>query len=286
MKKTKKKSPKKIIKLLIVLFILLVVGLGIYYFLTSEDEENSLTILEKQWIENNKETLIDIEVPNNLGIISNNGEGVIFSFLDYLEKTTSLRFNKISYDYPNYKENETNILSIATLKNDAKIKNNDMLILEDSYVVIGKTSSSYNDEKFLNNTIIGVLTNDNDVVTSYLKQSRVTIKTGSDYNTLASMLKSGSVNYIIVPRYANFDSIVKGNNTYINYYLNNLSNKIVLRMSNDEKLNTIVRKLLEIWLNDKYRKDLETSLIDYYEENGNITSLEKATLTSKVYKYG
>ena len=73
MKKTKKKSPKKIIKLLIVLFILLVVGLGIYYFLTSEDEENSLTILEKQWIENNKETLIDIEVPNNLGIISNNG---------------------------------------------------------------------------------------------------------------------------------------------------------------------------------------------------------------------
>ena len=126
MKKTKKKSPKKIIKLLIVLFILLVVGLGIYYFLTSEDEENSLTILEKQWIENNKETLIDIEVPNNLGIISNNGEGVIFSFLDYLEKTTSLRFNKISYDYPNYKENETNILSIATLKNDAKIKNNDI----------------------------------------------------------------------------------------------------------------------------------------------------------------
>ena len=219
MKKTKKKSPKKIIKLLIVLFVLLVVGLGIYYFLTSEDEENSLTILEKQWIENNKETLIDIEVPNNLGIISNNGEGVIFSFLDYLEKTTSLRFNKISYDYPNYKENETNILSIATLKNDAKIKNNDMLILEDSYVVIGKTSSSYNDEKFLNNTIIGVLTNDNDVVTSYLKESRVTIKTGSDYNTLASMLKSGSVNYIIVPRYANFDSIVKGNNTYINYYL-------------------------------------------------------------------
>ena len=129
MKKTKKKSPKKIIKLLIVLFVLLVVGLGIYYFLTSEDEENSLTILEKQWIENNKETLIDIEVPNNLVIISNNGEGVIFSFLDYLEKTTSLRFNKISYDYPNYKENETNILSIATLKNDAKIKNNDMLIL-------------------------------------------------------------------------------------------------------------------------------------------------------------
>ena len=59
MKKTKKKSPKKIIKLLIVLFVLLVVGLGIYYFLTSEDEENSLTILEKQWIENNKETLIE-----------------------------------------------------------------------------------------------------------------------------------------------------------------------------------------------------------------------------------
>ena len=104
MKKTKKKSPKKIVRLLVVLFVLLIVGLGIYYFLTSEDEENSLTILEKQWIENNKETLIDIEVPNNLGIISNNGKGVIFNLLDYLEKTTSLKFNKISYDYPNYEE--------------------------------------------------------------------------------------------------------------------------------------------------------------------------------------
>ena len=50
----------QIIKLLIVLFVLLVVGLGIYYFLTSEDEENSLTILEKQWIENNKETLAQV----------------------------------------------------------------------------------------------------------------------------------------------------------------------------------------------------------------------------------
>lgn len=286
MKKTKKKSPKKIVKLLTVLFVLLIVGLGIYYFLTSEDEENSLTILEKQWIENNKETLIDIEVPNNLGIISNNGNGVIFNLLDYLERTTSLKFNKISYDYPNYEEKTENILSIATLKNNATIKENDMLILEDSYVVIGKTSSSYNDEKFLNNTTVGVLSNDNDVVSSYFKESRVTIKTGTNYDALFSMLKQGSINYIIVPRYANFDSIVKTSDTYINYYLNNLSNKIVLRMSNDEKLNTIVSKLLEIWLNDRYRKDLESSLMTYYEESGNITSLEKSTLTSKVYKYG
>ena len=85
------------------------------------------------------------------------------------------------------------------------------------------------------------------------------------------MLKQGSINYIIVPRYANFDSIVKTSDTYINYYLNNLSNKIVLRMGNDEKLNTIVSKLLEIWLNDRYRKDLESSLMTYYEESGNIT---------------
>ena len=286
MKKTKKKSPKKIVRLLVVLFVLLIVGLGIYYFLTSEDEENSLTILEKQWIENNKETLIDIEVPNNLGIISNNGKGVIFNLLDYLERTTSLKFNKISYDYPNYEEKNENILSIATLKNNATIKENDMLILEDSYVVIGKTSSSYNDEKFLNNTIVGVLSNDNDVVSSYFKESRVTIKTGANYDALISMLKQGSINYIIVPRYANFDSIVKTSDTYINYYLNNLSNKIVLRMGNNEKLNTIVSKLLEIWLNDRYRKDLESSLMTYYEESGNITSLEKSTLTSKVYKYG
>ena len=97
MKKAKKRNKKSILKILIILFVILVIGIGIYYFLTSEDEENSLTIIEKQWIENNKNNLIDIEVPNNLGIISNNGKGVIFEFLSYLEETTELKFNKISY---------------------------------------------------------------------------------------------------------------------------------------------------------------------------------------------
>ena len=286
MKKAKKRNKKSILKILIILFVILVIGIGIYYFLTSEDEENSLTIIEKQWIENNKNNLIDIEVPNNLGIISNNGKGVIFEFLSYLEETTGLKFNKISYDYPNYIENEKKTLSIATLKNNTQIKDNDMLILEDVFVVISKDNSSYNNENFLNNTVIGVLNTDEDIVSKYFSNKKVTIKTGKNFSDLESLLKTGNVNYVIIPRYANFDSIVKSNNIYINYYLNNLSNKIVLRMSNNEKLNTIVSKLLEIWLEDRYRKDLEISLMSYYEENQNITSIERATLNSKVYKYG
>ena len=198
MKKAKKRNKKSILKILIILFVILVIGIGIYYFLTSEDEENSLTIIEKQWIENNKNNLIDIEVPNNLGIISNNGKGVIFEFLSYLEETTGLKFNKISYDYPNYIENEKQTLSIATLKNNTQIKDNDMLILEDVFVVISKDNSSYNNESFLNNTVIGVLNTDEDIVSKYFSNKKVTIKTGKNFSDLESLLKTGNVNYYLL----------------------------------------------------------------------------------------
>ena len=44
-----------------------------------------------------------------------------------------------------------------------------MLILEDVFVVISKDNSSYNNESFLNNTVIGVLNTDEDIVSKYLE---------------------------------------------------------------------------------------------------------------------
>ena len=95
MKKDNKKKKKKKIKsnfgfkkLLILLIIVIAIVVGLYFFLTAEDEESKLSLIEKQWIEKNKDTLINIEIPNNLSVIGSNGEGLLFKFLNKVEEET------------------------------------------------------------------------------------------------------------------------------------------------------------------------------------------------------
>ena len=141
-KSKKKKNQRKVkvsyLKICIITIIIVLLGVGVYFFLTAEDDETSLTILEKQWIMKNKKTLIDINVPNNLSILADNGEGVIFDYLTKIEKDTELGFNKKSYNYKADNDTLTG-LSILILSNEDKLDKNDVLFTEDNYVLISKT---------------------------------------------------------------------------------------------------------------------------------------------------
>src|SRR5574344_1540855 len=100
--KRKKNKGKKFnyLKYCILTIVAIFLVVGIYFFLTVEDDNTRLTILEKQWIMKNKKTLVDINVPNNLSVISDDGEGIVFDYLGKIEKDTGLKFNKKSYNYP------------------------------------------------------------------------------------------------------------------------------------------------------------------------------------------
>ena len=51
-------NKKRVLIISIVVLILTALGLGIYFYLTREDEKSSLTVLDKQWIEDNKNQVI------------------------------------------------------------------------------------------------------------------------------------------------------------------------------------------------------------------------------------
>ena len=104
-KKKKNISKFNYLKYCIITIILVFIGVAIYFFLTAEDDRTNLTILEKRWIMQNSETLIDINIPNNLDILASNGEGVLFDFLTNIEEDTELSFNKKSYEYPTSMDN-------------------------------------------------------------------------------------------------------------------------------------------------------------------------------------
>ncbi len=70
---------------------------ALFYFFGVKDKKTSLTVAQKKWIENNKNRVIDLSVFSGVPVINNNGGGIVFDFLDSLEKDTGLEFNKLSY---------------------------------------------------------------------------------------------------------------------------------------------------------------------------------------------
>ena len=103
---------------IIATIVILVLGsIGIVRFFTKEDQKTTLTVSEKRWIENNKNNIIDFAALNNIPIVSDNGNGLFFDFLDSLESDTELEFNKLSYE----SKNDTQAKYLLEKKTDVKI---------------------------------------------------------------------------------------------------------------------------------------------------------------------
>ena len=288
-KKNKSRKSKKTnnrfqyLKACIITIIIIVVGVGLYFFLTAEDNETSLTILEKQWILRNKKTLIDINVPNNLSILADKGEGVVFDYITKIEKDTGLKFNKKSYNYKT-KSSSLKGLSIAVLSNEDKISKNDVLFAEDNYVVLGMSEGYLKNLNDLYGKKIGIIKNDKTIVSNSVNSNYNYV----EYNTIDNLiidLKNNKINYAIVPRYYSLKSVVNSS-AYIKYSFNNLSNKIVLRPNKNNRLSDIMIKYLKSFKANSYNSSYEKKFMSFYINNTNTTDLDTSTLSSKIYRYG
>ena len=71
---------KRFLKVFIVILVLALLGTGIFYFLNRSDKTTTLSILEKQWIEDNKNTMQDFAIVNDIPTFNYNGEGLIYDF--------------------------------------------------------------------------------------------------------------------------------------------------------------------------------------------------------------
>lgn len=284
MKSKKKKKKFGITKLLLIFSFVAIVAIGIYLLLTAKDSNTGLTLVEKQWIEKNKNTLIDFSVPNNLSILGKDGEGVLYDLVDNIKEDTSLSFNIVTYNYP---EEITSEFGIAVLKNTDKMLDDDLLIAEDSYILIGKEDEYISDISKVNGVTVGTLSDDSQIIKDYFDEKNVTVKSYSTLSEIIKAITDGEIVYAAVPRYLTLSLTVKEENIYTNYALNNITNKVVLRTSNsNSKLSNILTKYVEKFKETKLRNSLEESLMNFYDQNIGISSLEKANLTSKTFKYG
>ena len=87
---------KKSAIITIIIIAIIFICCGIYFFLHYTADENSLTVVEKKWLTDNINKVIDVNVYNDIPVYGYNGEGIIFDFLDYFSKENDINFNKIT----------------------------------------------------------------------------------------------------------------------------------------------------------------------------------------------
>ena len=153
---------KKILISIVAILILLIAGIVTYFVAFKEDKNTTLTLLEKQWIENNKSKLIDLSIVNNIPMITYNGEGIFFDFLLDLEEDTKLEFNKVAYNNGDEPKSE------YALKIVDRVSDNQILLYRDNYILVTSENKKINSLDEIKDLTIGVLNKDIDLVNTYL----------------------------------------------------------------------------------------------------------------------
>ena len=275
-------TKKQVIITSITLIVILILGWVFYYFFLNQDEKSTLTIVEKKWIEKNKNNIVDIGIINNIPIFNYDGEGVFFEFIKKIEKDTGLEFNEISYDLGSTETPE------YAFKIKEKADDNDISIYEDNYAVVSKNKVVYNDLEDIPAMTIGVTKNNLENINFYLYDNKnIQYKVFDNETSLFNEINSNnsSVQAIVVPKtiYLNY---INKNKLNINYNITDAKLNFVLSLGNEKKLNTIIKKYYKKWYKDEYKEQYNKYFLSNYFNFNNIYEDKVAKFRSKQYNYG
>jgi diguanylate cyclase (GGDEF)-like protein len=247
------------------------------------DSDVSLNYSEQRWIQNNKNKIINVLIPNDVPVFSSEGKGAFFSFVDYIESRTELEFNRTPYVIGETNSSKDNYFRI--LGSNEKLSSNDLLFYSDNYVVLSKVSQKMISLNELNGTV-GILNDDFNNVTTYLDSNNLTFSRLVDINALSASLNNGSLTYAIVPLNL-YLNVITQNDYHVVSYLNDLSLKYVLTLNNSNgNLNNIIKKYYEVFKVSSLSTDYYNELLNLYTSVKAIDDKSKTDFKSKRYVYG
>ncbi len=263
----------------IILVILIFLTAGIIFTLNYSKDDTSLTVLEKKWITDNINKMIDVDVYNDIPVFGYNGEGMIFDFLNYTTKEANINFNKISY-YTTSKKNLGDI-SFMVLNNSEKIEKQDIILYEDYYACLSLEKEKTID--FTKNIRLGYLEEDEKILIPYFTKP-VELTAYSSIEQLSNALKNNEIDSIVLPTNKYMDSILK-NNWFINYHLTDLKLNYTLRVK-DETIYNILKKTYLEYLKNEYNDSYHNNYLKTYFTSTSTSSVEQKNYNAKSYKYG
>lgn len=268
------KRKKKLIISIISLVVAAIIGIFVYY--NYFYDANKLNISEKEWINDNKSNIISFNVPSELNVFGKDGKGVFYDYLDELSNKYDINIDKKITPI----SGGTGI-GFAVTKD---ITDKDLLFYQDHYVIIGRDYEVVTSITELNGKTIGGLADGISRVNSSYKTS-ITFSTYETKDKLLAAMTNKNINYMIIPLNEYLDEIIT-NNYNIIYHLDNLVLNYYIKLGDNERFNSIVKKFYNIWSKENLETSYYTNLYNLYVEKLGLTELETDTLTNKVYTFG
>ena len=279
------KKNNKTNKLVILSVIGLIFTISIVIFvLNYTKDSSSFSIIEKNWINNNTNKIIDVSVYNDVPIYGQNGEGIAFSYLEEFTNSYGIQFNKVSYiagNTENLKEVSFRILDFNT-----ELTDNDIEIYKDYYVIVSKDNSVLNNINDLNNIKLGALENDLNNVKYYLNEaSNITYVSCESFEDMLTKIESKDIEYMAIPKTKYLDDILT-NDLNIVYHISELYESHVITVTKDNTLKSILTKYWTIYnqehIENKTKKYFLDTIFNYEE----ITEAERMSYNGSAYTYG
>ena len=262
----------------LILIILLIVGVigGIYYY--KNRNTNKLTSLEQDWLEKNKNEVVDISFVNNIPVFNENGTGVLFKLSEQIKKDLGLELNPLPYNLDDEKPDGLGIILTKEKNKD------DLSIYQDHYVILTTKEQKYQNVKDIDLINIGVAKDDLKDANYYLKaNSNISLKEFSNYSQLIEEINkpNSTIDGIILPELLNMQTIVTSENLNIAYHISDMTEELVLRFGDDENLNKILKKYLSNWKEEDYNNTFFENFTNTYFAYKNISEDEKTEFTNK-----
>lgn len=261
--------------------VLCIVSLGIYFLFVKQDEKSTLTLMDKRWIENNKNTVVDLGIVNDIPVFSYDGNGVFFEFIRSIEEDTGLEFNSLSYGIIEDAPAEYAFKVVDTIDKD------DILLYDDSYSLISKENIKYNRLEDVKPMIVGVLQEDLENANYYLGgNTNLSFKTYSDVSKLTSALLNDEVGGILLPKTIYLQATAKVGTLYNTYNVTEMQKHIVLHLGSNNKLNEIIKKYYKKWSHENLSTLFNSYFSKVYLSMNDVSEQDDAKFRSKNYTYG
>ena len=283
-----KKNKKKLVITLLVTFLLILVILLIC-FRISYKNKNSLTLSENKWIDENKYNVVDVALMNDVPILSYDGNGLVYNYIDYITEKFSLKFNIIPYKLDDSTQYE---YKMDIVYNPSE---KDIILLKDNMILITNNNLEYKNIEDINNLRIGILSEDRSVLSEYFNGVNIEFVEYNSYSELKNAITESRINLsqninttidgIIISKTIFTKEIIE-NNYKISFQFNDLKKYFVLTTNGETELNSILNKSYNVWKENNYEDSYNSNLLDNYLKFKNISDVEEKTLKSKSYVYG
>ena len=265
---------------IIVIGCVLLAGI-IFWIVNYTKDESSFSVLEKKWITDHLNEVIDIDVYNNIPVFGYNGKGMIFDFLNYVTEENQIHFNRISY-YVDEKTKEGDI-SFLVLNKDKKLSSHDMILFEDYYAIYSKKTDEEKNFSLDGDFRLGYLRLDENVLSKYFS-SNIHLIRYDNVSDLMKALDEGQIDNVVLVQNRDMQSVLSNQLQEV-YHLTDLGLNYVLHVQ-DDTIFSILKKSYLNYLKNEYATDYSKNYLEMYFDSTNTKDSFRKSYNAKIYKYG